>query len=279
MKASFTLAIVFAFCATVSAQSDLQKLIDTERAFAALAAEKGTKIAFLSNIADDGVLFLPEKINGKQYWNARAESKGLLSWAPNYADISSNGALGYTTGNWEYRPGGKGDNPTGFGDFVTLWQRMPDGKYKFIVDIGVGHEKPATYSEVTAAPSYPQDANEKNSSAADAATKFFEAANSAGLKAAYKQFASEKVRSYREEMLPMLGKAALLDHVGKQRSQTTLTKRGIFFGAADIAYVTNTYSAALPNGKTEKGNFVQIWKLINGRWQIVLDIFKPIPEK
>jgi ketosteroid isomerase-like protein len=262
-----------------AAQSDLQKLIETERTFAALAAEKGTRTAFLANAADDGVLFLPEKINAKQYWTARQESKGLLSWAPNYADVSSNGAIGYTTGNWEFRPSGKGDNPTGFGDFITIWQRMPDGRYKFIVDIGVGHDKPAAYSEVTAPPSYPQDANAKGTSAADTASKFFEVVGSAGLHSAYKVYAAEKIRSYREGLPPMLGKSALLDHIKKRKTSTTLTKRSVFFGAADLAYITNTYSQILPDGKTERGNFLQIWKLIDGRWQIVLDIFKPVPEK
>jgi len=264
---------------SVSAQTDLQKMIGTERAFAALAAEKGTKTAFLANIADDGVLFLPEKVNGKAHWTARAESKGLLSWAPNYADISSNGALGYTTGNWEFRPGGKGDNPSAFGDFITLWQRTPGGTYKFVVDIGVGHDKPAAYSEETSPPSYPQDPNAKNSSAADSASRFFESVASGGLRNAYKLYAADKVRAYREGAAPILGKEKFLDYIGKRKTTTALTKRSVFFGAADLAYITNTYTQTLPDGKIEKGNFVQIWKLIDGRWQIVLDVFKPVPQK
>ena len=29
----------------------------------------------------------------------------------------------------------------------------------------------------------------------------------------------------------------------------------------------------------EKGNFLQIWKLRGGKWQIVLDAFVPVPEQ
>lgn len=279
MKAVVSALLLLLLSSFAFAQSELQKMTDTERAFAALAAEKGTKTAFLANLADDGVLFLPEKVNGKEYWNSRAESKGLLSWVPNYADISSNGALGYTTGNWEFRPGGKGDTPTAFGDFVTLWQRTPAGTYKFIVDIGVGHDRPAKYSETTAPPSYPQDPNAKNTSAAETASRFFETINTSGLNAAYKLYAADKIRVYREGSAPMLGKDKLLKYIGRRRTSTTLTKRSVFFGAADLAYITNTYSRTQPDGKTEKGNFVQIWKLVNGRWQVVLDIFKPLPEK
>ena len=134
-------AVLFAFV-PLFAQSDLQKLVDAEHAFAKLAEEKGTKAAFLANLTDDALVFVPEKINAKEFWTARAASASLLSWAPNYADISANGIMGYTTGNWEFRPKGKGDTPTAFGDFITVWVRQPDGSYKWVIDIGVGHAKP-----------------------------------------------------------------------------------------------------------------------------------------
>ena len=67
-----------------AAQSDIQNLVNTERAFAQLAAEKGTKHAFLANMTDDGVLFQPDKINGKEFWKSDPESASLLSWAPLY---------------------------------------------------------------------------------------------------------------------------------------------------------------------------------------------------
>src|SRR5215203_552718 len=99
------LALVL-FGMSADAQADLEKLVQTERAFAQLAADKGTRAAFLENMSDDAVLFLPDKVNGKPYWLGRPESQGLLSWSPNYADVSSNGLIGYTTGNWEYRAKG-----------------------------------------------------------------------------------------------------------------------------------------------------------------------------
>jgi len=279
MKILLLLVVSFAFGSFSHAQSDLQKMIEAEKAFGALAAEKGTKHAFLANMTDDAVLFLPDKVNGRAYWNSRGESPGLLSWAPNYADISSNGIIGYTAGNWEYRPKGKDDAPTAFGQFVTVWQRGPNGVYKFIADIGIEHDKPAAYSTITAPPDYPSAANEKNSSAADTANSFFEITAQRGLAKAYDAFAAANLRSYREGSLPMLSKKKLVSYLKQQSASTTLAKRTVFFGSADIAYVTNTYTQTKKDNSVEKGNYLQIWKLVDGRWQIVLDIFKPVPAK
>ena len=278
MRFLFLLALAFV-CSPVVAQSDLENMIATERSFALLAEAKGTKHAFLQNLAPDGVLFLPDRVNGVSYWNGRGESSGLLSWAPNYADISVNGMLGYTTGNWEYRPKGKDDNPTGFGEFVTLWQRQPKGEYKFVVDIGIEHPKPEKFSyQVVFPTSFDRDANEKNSSAGDAATGFYESNASSGIAAAYKAFASKDIRVFREGQFPIIGKSNLLSYVKRTKGRISFTKRSSFFGAADLSYTVNTYSISLDGKVTEKGNFVQIWKREKGRWQIVLDIFKPVPS-
>jgi len=258
-------------------QSDLEKLVQTEKAFATLAAEKGTRAAFLENMSDDAVVFLPDRTNGKTYWQSRGESSGLLSWAPNYADVSSNGIIGYTTGNWEYRAKGKDDVPAAFGEFVTVWQRGQDGRYRFNVDIGVSHEKPPTFSTQLAAPAYPPSSNEKNASAADTANRFFEIAGQIGLGKAYETYAAKNIRSFREGNLPMVGRDKLLSFIRNSKTRTTLTKRTVFFGSADLAYVTNSYSQVKQDKSVEKGNFMQIWKFIDGRWQIVLDIFKPVP--
>jgi hypothetical protein len=279
MKILIFLCIVLLAAPVARAQDDLSKLVDTERSFAALAAEKGVKTAFLENMSSDAVLFMPDKVNGKEYWQTRGESQALLTWAPNYADVSSNGIIGYTTGNWELRPEGITDIPAAYGEFVTVWQRGQDGRYRFNVDIGISHSKPSKYSTELAPPSYTSSPNDKNTSAADTANSFFEVVGQRGLSKAYQTYAAKEVRSFREGNLPMIGKDALLSFIRKEKALTSLTKRTVFFGSADMAYVTNTYTQTKENKSVEKGNYMQIWKMIDGRWQIVLDIFKPLPAK
>ena len=274
---SFVCLIICIFCCfECFAQSDLQKLVATEHAFAQLAADKDTRTAFLANMSDDALVFTPDRTNAKPYWEARTVTKSLLSWAPNYADISSNGILGYTTGNWEYRAKGKDDVPSAFGDFITLWLRQPDGKYKFVIDIGVGHPKPERYStEWTTFAPVASGKKEKFKPTADAATEFYELAAAKGIAKAYEVYADENIRSYREDKLPILGKKSVLKILKSDKAEFAFAKRSSTFSSDDISYNLNTYTRT-KGGKVEKGNFLQIWKFYGGKWHIVLDIFKPV---
>ena len=259
-------------------KSDLQKIVDTEHAFAAYAAEHDTKSAFLEYLTADAVLFQPDKVNGREYWNGRAQSKGLLSWAPNYADVSTNGIMGYTTGNWEYRPKGKDDTPVAFGEFITVWLRQPDGKYKFVVDIGIGHDKPAKYSnDWVTSQDKSTDPNTKNSSAADTASGFYEAASGQNLIAAYKAYAADDIRLYRENKMPAIGKKDALKLASSERGLVKLAKKSVFLGSANLSYTTSTYTRTDGDKVIEKGNYMQVWKFKYGKWVIVLDIFKAVP--
>ena len=269
------LAAIFIYPIALFAQGDLQKMVDTEHAFAQAAATNGTRAAFLEFMANDAVVFNPDITNAKAFWTARATSPSLLSWAPNFADMSSNGILGYTTGNWEYRAKGKDDAPTAFGDFITLWLRQPDGKYKWVVDIGVSHDKPEKYSTdwVTRVAATDKNGSEPTR---EAMTEFYQMAEKQGLTKAYKEFAADDIRSYREGKLPFIGKKASLNAVGSEKGTYRFGNRSTTFTAGDISYNLNTYTKSIDKKEVEKGNFLQIWKFYGGSWHMVLDIFKPL---
>jgi len=275
----FVALILLAFVAIGAvAQSDLDKMIETERSFARMASEKGTRAAFLEYMAPDAVVFDPDKTNARAVWTARGESPALLSWAPNFADISSTGVVGYTTGNWEYRPKSKDDSPSAFGDFFTIWVRQPSGQYRWALDFGVGHPQPAKYSvETVKSASIGNVA--RPPSAAEFANGFFKTTSTASLKKAYEQFAADDVRFLRNGQPPGLGRKALLAEAGKIKAPFAFAKRSIFFESGDLAYVTDTYQTTDDKGAAENGNSVQVWKYRNGRWQIVFDIVKPLPAK
>jgi ketosteroid isomerase-like protein len=270
--------IIFAASAALG-QADVQKIVDAEHAFAAMAAEKGAPPAFLAFMTGDALAYVPEETNAKAYWSERKTNASLLAWAPNYADISSNGLMGYTTGNWEFRPKGKDDAPTAFGDFVTVWLRQTDGSYKWVVDMGVSHAKPAAYSTnwVTSSDKS-HDPNSDRSSAADTANGFQQMLLRESVKKAYELYAADDLRLYRENELPFLGKKDALKRISHEKGEIVLAKKSNFFGSADLAYTIGKYSRT-DNGRTiERGSYMQIWKLKNGKWKIVLDVFKPVPE-
>lgn len=281
MKKIAVLFLIIFGCATAFAQSDLQKIYDTEKAFERRAAEKGVRQAFIEFLAPDGIMFRPNPVNGREMWKNRPETPAQLLWNPTFVDVSSNGALGYTTGNSIFRAKGKDDPDAFYGEYATIWQRQPDGTYLAALDLGISHEKPAAIETQWKSPADSgRELNEKKSSAADASTTFFETAAGQGLSKAYKTYLAEDARLLREGKMPILGKQAALAEFKNDKSKVFFAKRSIFIGAADMAYVSNSYTVSDKSGKqTEKGNFLQVWKLRGGRWQIVLDVFLPVPEQ
>lgn len=270
--------IICIFCSFgCLAQSDLEKMVGAEHAFAQMAAEKDTRTAFLAYMTDDALAFVPEQTNAKAFWEARKPGNSLLSWAPNFADISSNGILGYTMGNWEFRAKGKDDTPSAFGDFITLWLRQPDGKYKWVVDIGVTHAKPEKYSAdwITAPPIKSQN-NSSNIPTSNPAEEFYHLVAAKGVAKAYEAYADDNIRSYREERIPILGKGRVLKMLRSDKAVIAFAKRSTAFASGDISYNLTHYTRTLGD-KIEKGNFLQIWKFYSGKWHIVLDVFKLVP--
>jgi ketosteroid isomerase-like protein len=125
---------------TAVPHSDWDEMVASEHAFAGLAAEKGTKEAFLTYLASDAVVFTPAPVNARRVWEARADKPTLLAWQPAFAEVSGTGDLGWTTGPWEYSAD-RAAGPSAFGSFVTVWGRSNDGRWRVEVDMGVSHER------------------------------------------------------------------------------------------------------------------------------------------
>jgi ketosteroid isomerase-like protein len=144
----FVLAALIAAGTLVQAQETaddhLASLVDAETAFSALSVEKGMKVAFLAYLADDGIIYRPGPILGRDSWKKRSSPPGTLIWEPSYAEVSTNGDLGLSTGPWEYRPADSTGGETAYGQFVSVWRRLEeDGPWMVAVDLGISHPKPA----------------------------------------------------------------------------------------------------------------------------------------
>ncbi|MDQ3712821.1 MAG: hypothetical protein M3388_11485 [Acidobacteriota bacterium] len=235
------------------------------------------KAAFLEFLTDDGVMFAPNVVNGKEYFRTHPESPAMLSWYPILADVSSNSVLGYTTGRGEFRPKGKIDTTVYYSDFATVWRRQTDGNYKAVLDIGISHDKPLSSDMNWTSPKIPSEkiADENKLLAANAMSSFFDTAAAKGLSKAYKTFAAEDVRFLREGKFPILGKGNAPSEIKK--SKITFGKSVTMQRAGDLGYSIITYEMKSDDKVIEKGNIVQVWKFVNRRWQIVLDVFASIP--
>jgi ketosteroid isomerase-like protein len=264
--------IAICVCATVlsaTAQSAVQKIVDTERAFARMAADKDTRSAFLAYMMDDAWVFSPDATKAKPAWEARKTPTALLEWAPNFADAAVDGSFGYTTGNWQWHAK-RGDDATAFGEFNTVWLKQPDGTYKWLVDIGISHDKPAEYS-TKFTPAGPTGG--RHPSPPDFEIRTFDEQAAKDAQTAYGTFASEDIRMFREGKMPFLG----------AKSAKSVISGTITFGepiekrrAEDMVFLVRPYAIG-----TEKGNQLQVWKYDHklAGWVIVLDVLDPIPPK
>ncbi|HEY8560080.1 MAG TPA: nuclear transport factor 2 family protein [Pyrinomonadaceae bacterium] len=281
MKIILLLSLIVGASLNVFAQSSQQKIYDTEKAFEKAVAEKGMNRAFIDFSTADGLCFMPGyPVGCIEYFKARPASPAALFWNPTFIDVSSNGALAYSTGNSVYKPKGKDDAAAYYGEYATVWMRQPDGGYKAVLDIGISHEQPNAETNWTSPADSGKELNEKKFSAADSSTAFFEMSARRGLSKAYKTYFADDVRILRDGKLPIVGKPAALREFKNDKSIVNFAKRSVFVGAADMAYITNGYTVADRDGKiTGKGNFLQIWKLRNNKWQIVFDVFLPAPPE
>lgn len=277
----FASAVTAQKTATVSIAPDLRSLIATEKAFASTAAEKGTKSAFLTYLADDGIIFNPTEVNGKLSWKNRPESPALLAWNPVWADVSSDGKLGYTTGGWEYRPKGKTDKPSAFGEYVTIWQRQADGEFRAVLDIGISHP---TNNLSSGACNSPFDANlgKSDGEGIDNAV-FTDIFSNKSIANGYFNYLADDVVLLRDGKLPFKGKKAAflgLESLEGAFPNSSFLKFNVntskVFG--NMMYSWGIYSLTHKDKTVSRWNFVQVWKKRSGRWQIVLDIFNKIEK-
>ena len=249
-------------------------MLDAEKAFQQAAADKGIKTAYLEVLTSDSIIFHPEAVNGREYWSNREDSPTLrLVRVPKFGDISSNGALGYTMGNWRLYQKGKSEAMAEFGQYVTVWERR-GGKFFVSVDIGISHDKlPFAQTDRILRAEVSSDPNKRGWSPADASMNFLKMSMSEErLGAAYKKFAADDVRLLIEREPPILGKKRVVSEM-KGYMSVEFPKKVALFQAADMAYTWNACQYANSNEGVEKGNCLHIWKLRKKKWVIVLGVF------
>jgi ketosteroid isomerase-like protein len=191
-----------------AASAALDSLVAAERAFATRSVEHGVRDAFLAYLAEDGVIFSPLATNGRQAWESRAPVAATLVWEPVFAEVSAAGDLGYTTGPWELRPNDS-QRPTGYGHYVSVWQKQADGALRVAVDIGIAHAQPMRgLGNVDFTPGPLHVAPRRTARPIDLAAldlAWTRDARAKGSAAAFARWAAPDVRFCRDLVTPVLG--------------------------------------------------------------------------
>ena len=279
---------VMLFSLTVQAQTPLQKMVQTEQAFARMAAKKTAREAFMAFIADDGLLFRPGAVNGKKWMLEHpvppSNKRPLLAWQPVFALVAASGDFGLTTGPSEYTEDLNDKKPPRYGHFVTVWKKQPDGSWKFAVDLGISHPQSGGPLKLW----HPSDtksdakANEVDVAAArkdllEHDRAYAQSTLKDGLVKAFNSFSSPEVRLYRNGSLPFPDRktsAAALESTKGQVAWTPID--GDVARSGDLGYTHGTYEITDETKKvTERGSYVRIWRGFGNRWLVVLDVTNP----
>lgn len=122
----------------VNVEAERAALLKVDREFAQALASRGMIEAFLSCFTDDGRLYRNgafPSIGQAAIRAALAEQPVMLSSQPARADVGNAGDLGYTYGAYEFKEKDAGDKPASRGNYLRIWKKQSDGRWKIVLDV------------------------------------------------------------------------------------------------------------------------------------------------
>lgn len=263
-------------------------MLMAERDFSRMSEAKGIRESFTEFIAEDGILFRPRAVFGKKWMQENplppSKTRPLLVWQPIFAGISRAGDLGYTTGPWQFKNDIKDAKFSGFGNFMTVWKKQPDGKWKFVVDLGVSNPEPKkpvllTYGE-PASGRFTRDVAKGRSDLLSTERDFSKASVKRGAVEAFLAYAASDVRVLRNQKQPFIGrKAAAAAWTPLSIEFSWTTQSADVSTSGDLGYSYGLYEMRdkTKNSVTQTGNYMRVWKRVNGAWKLILDVTDPHP--
>ena len=282
-------SLVFTFlCLLVSTQifsqqkkQNLNSLIATEYSFVAAAAEIGTRDAFLKFIADDGIIFRPNAVNGKKFLTDAPKRSGLLSWYPIHAEVSNAGDMGFTTGPAEFRKD-KDSAAIWFGNFCTVWQKQSNGEWKFAIDIGNQNDKPLTVPKgleykIGAADQQQLIKGEKRPSPFELYIldrAFNTMTEKMGIEKSYRKFVNEESRILRDGKFPIVGLKQIIYYCSGQNFNMNFKPiDGKLSSSKDFGFTYGELEMInLDNKLSERFNYMHVYKKEGKHWVIAVEV-------
>jgi ketosteroid isomerase-like protein len=296
MKSVFAFLLFAVFTLGTSAQNTLRsplvEMVETEQSFSKASHDRGTRESFMQFIADDGILFRPKAVVGKQWMIDHplppSDKRSLLAWQPVFAFVSAAGDMGYTTGPWEFKADINDAKPAAYGEFITVWKKQPDGNWRFAVDLGISHPESAGPLKIWQVQDNwkPRRLPTIDLSGAKALLvtrdgEFAKLASTRDVSTAFTKYSAADVRIFREGNFPMIGKAAAVRTLVNRKEITDSQPSGSGMSVSgDLGYVYGTYQTRSndPTKKMDEGNFLRIWQKRGGVWLIVLEVASPFPQ-
>ena len=274
----------------------LTEMVNSERAFAALGAEKGVRESFWEYFGEEGISFTPHPVKFREDArknpppNPAPPRQWKLEWWPVYGDVAESGDLGYNTGPTLVSDLAPPHAPRGHGFFFSVWKKQPDGTWRVAADMGSDTPGPAPeHQDRTRYTRAPQE-KYKNVASRDAAAgraemlrmeaEFFRAAQQRGARESYLSYIADSARLHRPKHFPILGRDAARKYL-EEKPVTVVQWEGIDGGVSasgELGYDYGRYEVKDAAGAPEKGYYTRVWKRnAKGDWKLVAEVLSPLP--
>lgn len=144
------LAILFSCTAPKMSTEDIKKveqeIIEVENAFSDYSEKNGFSKALVEYAADDLIKLNhlqyatigKEKLKNEAEEDSTGNSQATLTWKPLKVHVAASGDMAAVFGDWYYKfksPITAADS-TVYGNYLTVWMKQKDGRWKFVMDGG-----------------------------------------------------------------------------------------------------------------------------------------------
>jgi ketosteroid isomerase-like protein len=130
-------------------EKETEKLLQTDREFAAASLTHGAAEAFRMYLHENATMFTAGRnpVRGRdtifEVMKPGSESI-VLQWAPRAGEVSASGDMGWTWGEYVVISDEGGNETRTYGKYVNVWKKVNGGAWKVIADIG--NDSPAPES-------------------------------------------------------------------------------------------------------------------------------------
>ncbi len=271
----FLLSSISIFAQDPKQKEEIQKIIQTEKAFAQASIDKGTKNAFMEFLSKESIIFdksMP--VNGLEHWQ-NLDFKGVITWQPIITEIAGSSDLGYTVGNYQFHNTSAEEKPSAFGSFITLWKKQADNSWKVAIDMGVPHDEVVS-NTINITENYPifKPYELKNQMVLAERMVFmndhFYWKNAKSSFNPFEPHLAQNVRIYRRNLKPVIGKENAKVFLKKSYDKNLVYTglKAISSNAGDLVCVYGVIS-----GGGKSGTYLRIYKQeAKDAWKIVVEM-------
>ena len=110
---------------------------------------KGIRDSFLEFFAPDAIALTPDPVSARERLLAQEPtpfSVDELLWEPRTGDVAASGDIGWLTGPSTFINHSGADQTPRYGNYLSVWRKQPDGRWRVFIDVGTGLPAAATFA-------------------------------------------------------------------------------------------------------------------------------------